>query len=94
MKVKELIEYLQRLDQEKNIWLIYYDGPGDDIVVDDPIPDKIITQRAYDTLQEDKARDAKNSCFPEMHLEMAKKVSVGDYSIEPYFCCGEKIDEE
>lgn len=40
MKVKELIEYLQTLDQEKGIW-VFYDGGCS---VFPPVPDALVDE--------------------------------------------------
>lgn len=55
MKVKEVISELQKLDQERNIW-ISYDGANDDECgftngIFDPIPDDIVKQPLVDYCQ-------------------------------------------
>jgi len=71
MKVNEVISELQKLDQERDIW-ISYDGMNDDKYgftngIFDPIPDDIVKQPLAD--------DCKK-------YQEYKDVKVGDYLIK------------
>ena len=71
MKVKEVISELQKLDQERNIWISYDGANGNERGytngIFDPIPDDIVKQPWVD--------DCKK-------YEEYKDVKVGDYLIE------------
>ena len=61
MKVKEVISELQKLDQERNIW-ISYDGVNDNEYgftngIVDPIPDDIVKQPLADDCKKYQERD-------------------------------------
>ena len=48
MKVKKLIEELRKLDQEKNIWVLY-----DSYYIFDPIPDDVADEEDVEQFKDD-----------------------------------------
>ena len=48
MKVKKLIEELSKLDQEKNIWVLY-----DSYYIFDPIPDDVADEEDVEQFKDD-----------------------------------------
>lgn len=95
MKVREFIEYLQRLDPEKNIWLLDESGENFDIGYTDPTPDMVLTENGRKELIEDLQRARRHSMFPDLFPDTSDEIKVGDYLIR--CCCGlygEKMDEE
>lgn len=94
MKVREFIEYLQRLDPEKNIWLLDESGENFDIGYTDPTPDTVLTENGRKELIEDLQIARRHSMFPDLFPDTSDEIKVGDYLI---LCCcrsyGEKLEE-
>lgn len=93
MKVREIIEHLQQLDPEKNIWLLEESGINYDIGYCDPLPDRILTKEGREDLMDALQRTRENSLFPDLLPDSSDEIKVGDYLIT---CCsplfGDAID--